>query len=175
MIDPGLPFSVQDIVVVVISIVCAYTDYKYRKIYDRMTWPVMVLGIILAFVAAGSDGAKLSALGIIAGFAFYVVPCEIGAIGGGDAKFMMAIGGLQGYIFMIIASLIGFALGGIQALYTITKRENGLKGFVKSLTTGSILTTSYEDRSSDENIPLGVYFALANIVTLLLLHYKVIT
>ena len=173
LIDPGFALSAQDLIVVLISAICAYTDYRYRKVYDRLTWPVMLLGLILAFVAGSFGGVKSSALGIGVAFGMYVIPCEIGAIGGGDAKFMMAIGSLQGYLFLVVASLFGFALGGVQAFYSICKREHGLKNLVTSITSGSLFTTSYEDRDKEENIPLGIYFALASIICLILRHYQI--
>ena len=116
---------------------------------------------------------KRLGLGILIGFALFVIPCELGAIGGGDAKFMMAVGALEGYVFMVLATVFGFALGGIQALYLIARKEHGLRDFVNSLTSGSLFCTSYEDRASEENVPLGVYLALGNLLTLVCRHYTV--
>jgi len=172
-IHQSIPISLQDIVLIAASVGAAYTDYKYRKIYDKMNYSLMLFGLILAFAALNVNGLKEAGFGIFIGFAIYVIPCELGAIGGGDAKFMMAVGALQGYVFMIAATLFGFIFGGVQSFILIARKEKGIVTFFKSLTSGSIFTTSYEDRTSEENVPLGVYFALANIITLILRYYGI--
>ena len=57
-IDSSFPLSLQDIILIVVSIAGAYTDYRYRKIYDKMNWSVMVVALVIGSAAASWAGAK---------------------------------------------------------------------------------------------------------------------
>ena len=175
LITPNAPVFVQDIVVVILIIIAAYTDIKERKIYDKLTFPTMALGLILGYVSAGFAGLKGAAFGLFIGFAIFVLPCELGAVGGGDGKLMMAVGALTGYPFIIVASLLGFALTVFQTIYMIAKRPGGFRAFFASIASGSLFFTSYEDRPKEQNVPLGVYLALGTFIAIILRITKVIS
>ncbi len=173
-ISPKIPITVQDLFLLVLLAVGAYTDIKERKIYDKLTFPMMAAGLVLAFLAAKFPGLKASGFGLFIGFAIFVIPCELGAVGGGDAKMMMAVGALTGYPFIITATLFSFALSAFQAAYMIYKRPGGFRAFFASIASGSMFFTSYEDRPKEENVPLGVYLALGTAVALILRITKVV-
>ena len=174
LLSPNAPLFVQDIVVLILITIAAYTDIKERKIYDKLTFPMMALGLVLGYVAAGWSGLKAAAFGLGIGFAIFVIPCELGAVGGGDGKLMMAVGALTGHPFIVVASLFGFALSIFQAIYMIAKRPGGFRAFFASIASGSLFFASYKDRPKEQNVPLGVYLALGTALALVLRITKVI-
>jgi len=174
-IHPAVPLTVQDVLLVALVVVGAYTDIRDRKIYDKTTFPAMAAGLVLAGLAAGWPGLRGAGLGILVAFAVFLIPTEAGAVGGGDAKLMLAVGALEGYQFMVVATLVGFALGSVQAAVLIARRPDGFRGFLRSLATGSMFYTTYEDRPKDQNVPLGVYLAAGALLALALVRTGVLT
>jgi prepilin peptidase CpaA len=57
-------------VVLVIALISAYTDLRYRKILNLVTLPAMVLGLILQFSFFGFSGLLSALLGFLIGFRF---------------------------------------------------------------------------------------------------------
>ena len=157
----GTCLSVQDLIALVLLGVAFYTDLKYRKIYDKLNYPVMLIGLVLAALAGGWKGAAGALSGLGLAFAVFVLPCEIGAVGGGDAKLMMAFGALQGWRPMLAAVAGGFVLGGVHSFVKIARRPGGFKALAVSIASGSILHATIDDRAREDNIPLGVYLSLS--------------
>jgi prepilin peptidase CpaA len=112
----------QHFSILIIALVAVYTDLSYGKIYNWMTYPAIVLGLLSNGYMYGLDGFKAALLGI--GVAF-VLTCPFlmaGGIGGGDVKLLMAIGSLQGALFLLSTLFYAAIIGGIWAMgYLIWK------------------------------------------------------
>ncbi|HEC92294.1 MAG TPA: prepilin peptidase [Candidatus Atribacteria bacterium] len=116
------------ILLISILLICGITDILYKKIYNIITFPAIVLGIIMNYTYNGIPGLIGSMIGLfIAGIIFFMLFIW-GAIGAGDAKLMIAIGAIVcvNYIFdFILCSVI---VGGIMANIIAIKN----KRFVQS-------------------------------------------
>lgn len=106
------------VVVMSASVVAALTDAFRFKVYNVLTLPLMVSGLIYHGVAGGWSGLSLSFLGLLVGFVLLLIPFLMGGIGAGDVKLLAGVGAWTGlpwilYIFIyagLAAGIIGFGV-----------------------------------------------------------------
>jgi prepilin peptidase CpaA len=104
-------------VVLVAALGCAvYSDLRWRRIANRLTYGTIVAGLLLQSSARGRDGLISALLGLILGGALLLLPCRLGAMGWGDLKLMAAIGALQGPSFVLYTAVYTGLAGGVLAL-----------------------------------------------------------
>ncbi len=104
---------------------CAYTDIARGQVYNHLTLPAIVLGLVLAAASALAVGSwaplVASAAGLAIGFGALYLFFRAGQLGGGDVKLMAAVGALQGYprilSILFFAALVGSVLGIGAALW----------------------------------------------------------
>ncbi|WP_251553647.1 A24 family peptidase [Neobacillus muris] len=99
-----------------ILIISLITDIKYRRIYNVVTFPAMLIGLIGNTVTSGWDGLFFSLLGLLTGLGLLLIPYALGAMAAGDVKLLMAIGAIEGAAFTFGAFLYVAIIGGIIAL-----------------------------------------------------------
>ena len=156
----------------VVLVLGAVTDVKARRVSNRL----VLAGIPLAILAAA--GPDLSALpgALLAGVLVLVVgfaAFAVGAIGGGDAKFL-ALGALAVGWSELVPYLLAFgALGGLLAVAQIARMRMGLEATVMTLDLGKYLGTlgrsGHRARLGDEDrvtVPYAVAIAAAALLTL---------
>lgn len=73
----------------------ACTDLKYHKIYNKLTMPSILTGMICHLIFGG---LLSSILGILLGF-LTILFCGISMLKAGDVKLYMAVGALAGWKF----------------------------------------------------------------------------
>jgi prepilin peptidase CpaA len=115
---PGVNFAL-----IVLILVAAVYDLRYRRIPNWLTISGVITGIAMnTFLYRGWPGLRLSLAGLAVSFAAYFLLYSLRAMGGGDVKLMAAIGALVGVrdwfgIFMITA-----LIGGIAGLAMLSMR-----------------------------------------------------
>jgi prepilin peptidase CpaA len=134
----------------VVLLVAAVTDVRTGKIYNWLTYPAVLIGLIghglCGYLACGGwEGALygsaaiydgnheltsppvmglLSALGGLAvGFGPLLLAWMAGGIGGGDAKIMAAVGALAGWRFAMASMFCGFAVAIVMGLFILFRRQ----------------------------------------------------
>ena len=100
---------------------CSYTDLKFRKIYNHITLPAVVIGIGLNSYLWGWKGLEYSMAGFLIGFLILIIFFWVGGLGGGDIKLLAAIGALKGYPFILYATFYAILVGGILAIVVLVK------------------------------------------------------
>jgi prepilin peptidase CpaA len=114
-------------IVAVICLLCAVTDIRNGKIYNAITYPSIIFGIVLNSLT-GDRGIIISSVG---GFAFGLLPfgpaAARGWIGGGDVKLFAAIGAIAGFFFLLDCLFNCFIIAGIyiMLLFVWHKIRNG--------------------------------------------------
>ena len=111
---------------VAVAAAASATDLKTRKIPNKLTFPVMVLGLIFNLLFGGLTGLIMSFLGILMGFAAFIL-FAIGALKAGDVKLYMAIGALTGWRFCGYTMVYSILAGGAASFVFMLMRKNGRK------------------------------------------------
>ncbi len=104
-----------------------YTDLFKGRIYNIVTLPALILGLILNSSGEGLDGLKSSVLGMGAGLSFFLPLFVIRGVGGGDIKLIAAIGSIKGPVFVFWAVLYSWVVAGIMSFFVLlwTKKLGG--------------------------------------------------
>ncbi len=100
----------------------SYTDLRWGRIPNRITFPAMAVGLGLGALY-GWKGLLLSFVGMVAGFIFLLVPFYFDWVKAGDVKFLAAIGAIKGWPFVLWAWIYGTAIGGLVAASYLLRRR----------------------------------------------------
>lgn len=120
----------------------AYTDVKAGKVYNSVTFPAFLLGLVLAYARGtiddGQGGRYLinSLAGALLGGGLFAVFYWLGGLAGGDVKLMAAIGALKGFMFTCYALLYTSIVGAILAVGMLIwqgRLWDGLRGSLTML------------------------------------------
>lgn len=170
----------------VACLISVYTDLKSRRILNLVTFPVIVVGLVLHLVFWGWSeapgmGLKWSFIGLVAGTLPFLIFVSINSqsFGMGDVKLAAALGALMGFPF-ILDIFVRLALaGGVLAIGVLIwqgKLGRTLLGMVqrkrsepspeepaeRSEAAGEGEDVSHQDYPSGDNriyIPYGVAIA----------------
>lgn len=104
----------------VYCITVSYCDIKYNKIYNWITVPLALIGLILNIYFYGINGFYTSILGFLVGFVILLIPFILKWIYGGDVKLLAAGGALVGPKTIFYSTLWGLILFGIFAAIKLT-------------------------------------------------------
>lgn len=121
--------EVKIAIVVLASLIAAYTDYKKGYIYDWLNWPFIALGAILAIFSPGKVWAFIQA-GLV--FAFGYILYRTGKIGGGDIKFFAGLALFFPFyngvpfilVVLFLSSLFALLFYGIYYLILLLRKPN---------------------------------------------------
>ena len=112
-----------DTVLIAGLLYAVFTDLRVRKISNKLTYPVMLFGLIANLAIGGWAGAQHASLGWLAGLGIMLIPFVLGAMGAGDVKLMAAIGAVKGPEFVLTATLYACVAGGLLAVYYLIKEK----------------------------------------------------
>jgi len=104
-------------------IICIFTDLKYKKVYNIVSFSSIFLGFLLNYLFFGMKGFKQSLTGAIAGFSILFLFFISGGIGAGDIKFLIAIGSLKGAKFVINGTFYGAMAAGIFTVVLLIQKK----------------------------------------------------
>jgi len=160
-----------DIILLITLIIAVITDLKTRKIYDKLTIPVAVIGLILNGVFFQFAGIKNSAIGWVVGVAIFMMF----GLGGGDVKLMGAVGALKGWLFTLTSIMyIGIAGGIIVVIYLIWKGE-----MLKTLINSYNMIFKRSEFKKEENkkiyLPYGPMILIGIVWNYLAINYKILS
>jgi prepilin peptidase CpaA len=103
-------------IVAMVCLVCAVTDVRSGKIYNAVTYPAIVFGIVHNALSADRGIIISSLAGFLAGFLPFGIAAARGLIGGGDVKLFAAIGAMAGFFFLLDCLFNCFIIAGIYIL-----------------------------------------------------------
>jgi prepilin peptidase CpaA len=112
----GFASPIPAAVVLIAALIAAATDIWKFKVYNALTLPVMLGGLLFHGITGGWAALGNSALGLLFGFAILLLFYAMGGMGSGDVKLMAAIGawlGMQLTFYVFIASALA---GGVYAV-----------------------------------------------------------
>ncbi|NCO38513.1 MAG: hypothetical protein COZ06_00890 [Armatimonadetes bacterium CG_4_10_14_3_um_filter_66_18] len=186
-LSPLCPLSAVETVVInailcLVLVVATYTDATRAKIYNLLTFPAMLTGLLLntllwghagLTLGAALEGLKWAGLGLAVGFALLLVPFWLGGTKAGDVKLLMAVGALKGWEFVLVGFLYGAVLFGVVAILILARR--GKLGRTLSNITNyfygmAVLHSAPElsPPADDSKYPYGISLSLGFAVALIL-------
>jgi leader peptidase (prepilin peptidase)/N-methyltransferase len=124
-----------------VFLVIIFIDWEHKLILDVITYPAMLIAIVLLAVHTYVSGAVLlppqATLinGLISGavlfaFFFLIVIIRPDAMGMGDAKLVALIGLVSGFPLVVFSMVIGIVLGGIVAIVLLATKKKGRKDVI---------------------------------------------
>lgn len=114
----NLNFHWSYIILVIILTIAVYTDVTKHKIYNVLTFPTLILGLVLSFI--NGVGISSSLLGFIYSFFICLFLYIIKMFKGGDVKLISAIGAWVGSTMVLQTLLYIFISGGVLSIiYTL--------------------------------------------------------
>jgi prepilin peptidase CpaA len=105
-----------DLTLLILIVICLYTDLRERRIYNLVVLPVAALGVLVNSLQHGLAGLESSIAGLGLGVALFILPFAMGGLGAGDVKLLGAIGALKGASFVLYAAMGTALSGGVIAL-----------------------------------------------------------
>ena len=156
---------VQDFVLAVFALVVMVTDFRWRRIPNVVTYPTMLLGLVLAALqrfpgeirmpfgdTPGSGGFLDHLLALVAALAVLYPLFSARAMKAGDVKLLMTVGALKGLLFLFWSFVYGALIGGVVALAYI-----GVQRLARGRKLRDVLQTF---------IPYGVSLAAGSLIAL---------
>ena len=177
--------AVPIVVVIGCSLVASITDVAKFKVFNLLTVPCFVAGVIFGVAMHGWPGLWFSLGGAFLGFGILLIPYLMGGLGAGDVKFVMAIGAWVGPGFLIPAIIIG-CIATVVYFLVVIAQKNHWRGlwtnlhlmFMRLTTFGkyfasedqmeSIQVTRSGERSKGRLIPFSAMVSIGIIVVLLI-------
>ncbi|TDL73866.1 prepilin peptidase [Rhodococcus qingshengii] len=162
----------ENIILIIVLIICLFTDIKSRKILNTVTLPAIIFGLVINIFYTGFDGFMYSGRGFLVGLSLLLVPYMLGGMGAGDVKLMAAIGALMGTSFVFYSFIYTALIGGVLAIVLIFHKRgfmNTIKSFLFKVlffrsSIGSMIISN--DKKSSISFPYGVAIVLGTLCTL---------
>lgn len=150
-----------DAVLAVVLLTAVATDLARGKIYNWLTYPAVLAGLVIwsvdGAIHGGFGGAMhgllWAVLGLMVAFVPMMVAFALGGIGGGDAKFAAAIGALLLPPTAVFAMFYGFVVAALLAVLVMVRRRvarqtmSRVWRFLWLLATGARPVSPTDDRS----------------------------
>ena len=153
----GLALGSSTIVILIASLVAATTDVWKFKVYNLLTLPLLLSGLVYRGWTGGVEGFSGSLTGMLFGFGLFLLPYLWGAVGAGDVKFVAAVGAWLGMQPMLPILLIGCLATGVYAVVLLVL-HNGREAHAGIIIAGDALEPLLERMAA--HVPHTPIFAM---------------
>ncbi|NCB38562.1 MAG: prepilin peptidase [Erysipelotrichia bacterium] len=129
------------IIAAIVAMIAMYTDLKWGRIYNWLTFPAIFTGWALNIAIYGMPGLGYSVAATLLGIFIYIPFALFGLMGMGDVKLLGAIGALGGSYFVFSVFLYTSALGTLHAvlIQLLNYGKNAFSMLLTSFSTGIFL------------------------------------
>ncbi|MBY6037452.1 prepilin peptidase [Fictibacillus nanhaiensis] len=163
-----------DAILITVLFICVITDVKSRKIYNKVIFPALLIGVLSHMIASGWSGLFFSFKGFLLGLGLLLIPYLLGGMGAGDVKLLALIGALKGSLFVFYTAIYMGLIGGVIALFILLFRKGvitRIKGILYSMGCwkfGMRLPIFIEKEALTQTYPYGLAIAGGAMVCLLM-------
>ena len=113
---PAGPLLWPSLLAVLLVLVGAYTDLRWRRLPNWLTLGGALAALLLQLALRGPAGGLDSLLGWGLGVLLLFIPFALRGMGAGDVKLLAAVGASRGPAFVFVAFLLIALLGGLLSL-----------------------------------------------------------
>jgi prepilin peptidase CpaA len=165
---------VIDAVLLLVIVYCAYTDTTTGKIFNKITFPAMLAGIVLNAVFGGATGLVWALIGWAAGMAIQWVPFMLGFAKAGDVKLLAAVGALKGWAFCLFGFLYGAAAFGFILVPWLARRgelksvQQNLRGYFAAAAITQSVPDAPTPTVTRRYVPWGLGLVIGFVIALVL-------
>lgn len=156
--------------VLVLTLMCAYTDWRNGAVYNSLTYPATIIGLTLSFVIAPPD-PWLSFAGFAASLICFGLLWYLGGMGAGDVKLLAAVGALKGLPFVLYSSIYTLFIAAMAGIVILAVRGR-LPGTIRwmFLTFGSVFIPGMSPASLGEKtyIPFAPFIFIGTSIAICL-------
>lgn len=110
--------------IILITGMGAYTDFRYHKIYNKLTILSILAGMGHHLLTGGLRGLLVSLFGLFIGCIFAIF-WIMGMLKAGDVKLYMAVGAIAGWKVCGYTMVCSVLFGGVAAFFFMMIRKNG--------------------------------------------------
>ncbi len=121
------------VAVALATLAASVTDLWKFKVYNVLTLPTLLLGLIVSSILGGWSGLGSSLLGAGLGFGLLVVFFAVGGVGAGDVKLLAAVGAWLGPYLTYQVFIASALFGGLYALVLVFSRGGVLAMMVEMI------------------------------------------
>lgn len=108
--------------IIALAIIAGACDLARGRIFNWVTVPGCVLGLVAAPFLAGWGGLADAFVGALLGLALYGALFWFQIVGGGDVKFLAALGAWGGSSYVLDTAFLGVVFGGVMAAGVLAVR-----------------------------------------------------
>jgi prepilin peptidase CpaA len=149
---------------VIFMVTASVSDFRERKITNRLNVAGALTGLVLQALLVGSAGVVAGLHGLVVGLLILFLPFAAGMVGGGDVKFVAAAGTFLGWKVLLLGLAAGMILGGIAAAIALLMNGRfgaALKSLLADLVclSSGVRPTTLKSTQAVETIPYGVLLA----------------
>ena len=109
-------YPVPIALILIAALIAGVTDVWKFKVYNILTLPLVLSGLLYHAMNGGASALAGSFLGALVGFALMIAVYAMGGMGAGDVKFVTAIGAWLGLPLTLYVMTAGCIAAGIYAL-----------------------------------------------------------
>ncbi len=107
------------VILFLLLIICSYTDLTKHKIYNVITLPAVLIGIVLGLFINYETEFISRMTGFAVGFGLFTIFFVFKALGGGDVKLIGAVGALIGTPLIIDAIILSMICAGVISIFLL--------------------------------------------------------
>jgi prepilin peptidase CpaA len=168
------------IVLLLLLIVAAWTDFKNQKIHNWNTYPGILIGFILnmsgvGITPSGWDGLQSSVMGFLGCGGIMLFSFVLFSVGGGDVKLLAMAGAFLGLEQGVMALLWTFSVAFVFALAVIIWQIGFFHMLSKTFSHVWLMIKSkgWVPLSTSEREPLkaGLFLAPSALVAVIIVEY----
>lgn len=162
--------SWMDVVLIAAMLYCVYTDIRFKKIKNYITFPLMVIGLIYNIYISGFSGVWFSLKGILLSFVLTLPLFLVCGLGMGDVKLFMAIGSIKGAAFSLGTIVYSFFASILISLFSNPRKFIKAVKNVYMMIVGFLYRVPYNitEKESALVIPYAVSIMCGLILTYIL-------